>query len=122
MYNCKNISEKKCNQILNDECSNDNCTNNKYFETACNDINSNNHFNCNCSCGFDENDSVFPQNPMLGQSYVPFQQINKTFIPEVGLKMGTIFPELVNPYKPFQSVEENEYIKCKNTIGEGCNR
>ena len=26
---------------------------------------------CGCGCGFDEEDSVFPENPMLAQSYVP---------------------------------------------------
>jgi len=75
-----------------------------------------------CDCGFDEEDSVFPMNPMLGQSYVPWQTMDKTFTPEVGLKKGTIFPELVNPYVPCQSIEENAYIAANNKIGEGCNK
>ena len=37
--------------------------------------------------------------------------MDKTFTPCVGLKMGTIFPELVSPYSPCQSVEENAFIK-----------
>ena len=37
---------------------------------------------------------------MLAQSYVPWQTMDKTFKPCVGLKMGTIFPELVSPYVP----------------------
>ena len=75
-----------------------------------------------CGCGFEQARSVFPENPMFGQSYVPIQTMNKTFTPSVGLKMGTIFPELVNPYKPDQSVEEIAFIKAMNTIKEGCNK
>ena len=76
-----------------------------------------------CSCGFEEGDlAVLPENPMLAQSYVPYQQMDKTFKPCAGLKMGTIFPELVSPYMPGQSMEEINFIKCKNSIGEGCNR
>ena len=79
--------------------------------------------NCNsCDCGFDDDDNKFPSNPMYGQSYVPLQTLNKVFTPEVGLKMGTIFPELVSPYRPNQSIEEIEWIRANNTIGEGCNR
>lgn len=75
-----------------------------------------------CNCGFDDEDNRFPSNPMYGQSYVPLQRMNEVFTPEVGLKMGTIFPELVSPYMPNQSIEEIEYIRATNTIGEGCNR
>jgi hypothetical protein len=73
-----------------------------------------------CSCGFDEY-SVFPQNWMYGHSYVPHQRMNKVYTPEIGLKMGTIFPELVSPYCPNQSLEVINYLKNSNTIGEGCN-
>lgn len=76
-----------------------------------------------CECGFDmDQESVFPDNPMFGQSYVPIQRMKKVFTPEVGLKMGTIFPELVSPYMPCQSIREIEFIKSRNEIGEGCNR
>ena len=75
-----------------------------------------------CECGFDEEDKMFPENPMLAQSYVPWQMMDKTFTPCVGLKMGTIFPELVSPYMPGQSMEEIEYIKRTNKIKEGCNK
>lgn len=76
----------------------------------------------NCGCGFDEQPSPFPSNPMLAQSYVPIQEMNQTFTPQCGLKMGTIFPELVSPYMPCQSMLENEYLKARNEIGEGCNQ
>lgn len=75
-----------------------------------------------CECGFDEEDRLFPENPMFAQSYVPWQTMDKTFTPCVGLKMGTIFPELVSPYMPGQSMEEIEFIKRMNSIGKGCNK
>lgn len=74
-----------------------------------------------CQCGFDEETNVFPSNPMLAQSYVPIQYMDKTFTPCCGLKMGTIFPELVSPYYPGQSMDEINYLKASNEIGEGCN-
>ena len=76
----------------------------------------------NCGCGFDEEESVFPSNPMLAQSYVPIQQMDKTFTPCCGLKMGTIFPELVSPYTPGQSMAEIDYLRNANEIGEGSNQ
>ena len=75
-----------------------------------------------CECGFDDEEmDVFPKNPMLAQSYVPIQYIEKTFKPCVGLDKGTIFPELVSPYEPGDSMRDIEYIKNTNNIGEGCN-
>ena len=70
----------------------------------------------------DEDYSGFPEYPMYAQSYVPIQVMNKVFKPEIGLKKGTIFPELVSPYCPNQSIEEIEFIKMTNKIGEGCNK
>ena len=99
------LMEKACNNVMPiSECCNDN-----------ND-------NCGCGCGFDEEGSVFPENPMLAQSYVPWQTMDKTFKPCIGLKMSTIFPELVSQYVPCQSMEEIEYIRRTNEIGEGCNK
>ena len=54
---------------------------------------------------------------MLAQSYVPWQTIEKTFSPADGLKMGTIFPELVSPYMPCDSIKEIEYLKNERTNG-----
>ena len=48
--------------------------------------------------------------------------MDRTFKPAVGLKMGTIFPELVSPYVPCQSMEEINYIAMTNEIGKGCNK
>lgn len=120
------------------------CCQNKYnpeiIESLCNDVGTtadyaqdpvnscscgcNNMMNNNsCGCGFDEEpvSNMFPSNPMLGQSYVPLQEMDRTFTPCCGLKMGTIFPELVSPYMPGQSMAENDYLRRTNEIGEGCN-
>lgn len=83
--------------------------------------NNNEYVDC-CECGFDEEYNVFPENPMLAQSYVPYQYMDKIFKPCVGLKMGTIYPELVSPYMPCQDMREMEYIEATNTIKEGCNK
>ena len=91
------------------------------LEDKCSNVSSVDTFDMNCDCGFDE-DNRFPMNPMYAQSYVPIQTMKNVFTPEVGLKMGTIFPELVSPYVPNQSIEEIEYIKATNNVGEGCNR
>ncbi len=106
-------------------------SNNKVLEDVCADYTNEMHTNCNCDdcmakkescqCGFDEEYNVFPSNPMLAQSYVPIQTMNKTFTPCCGLKNGTIFPELVSPYEPCQSMQFINYLKNRNNIGEGCN-
>jgi len=108
-----NYQEDSCeleNEIIETSCLNANspCTNNEYVDC--------------CECGFDEEYNVFPENPMLAQSYVPYQYMDKTFKPCVGLKMGTIFPELVSPYNPCQDMREMDYIAATNKIKEGCNK
>lgn len=112
-------------------CHCNNCLNNtmpEVLEDICEDVQE--ECMCNpklskdeCSCGFDETveDLGLPLNPILAQAYVPIQRMDKTFIPSVGLKMGTIFPELVRPYMPNQSMRIRELIESQNVIGEGCN-
>jgi len=95
---------------------------NDIIEDKCNNVISYENDGNACDCGFDEEYDVFPENPMLAQSYVPYQYMDKTFKPCVGLKMGTIFPELVSPYVPCQSMEEIQYLKATNVIGKGCNK
>ena len=92
------------------------------MEKQCDNVASFEDMTDDCACGFDEERDVFPENPMLAQSYVPYQYMDKTFKTCIGLKMGTIFPELVSPYMPGQSMEEIEYIKMTNKIGKGCNK
>ena len=75
-----------------------------------------------CECGFDDYyENGLPSDPMLAQSYVPLQTLNKTFKPSVALRKGTIFPELVSPYEPCQSLDEIAFIKANNEIKGGCN-
>ena len=107
---------KKC-------CYMNDCSNYKdeMIEKKCNNVISNCNCNNNCDCGFDEEDTGFPSNPMYAQSYVPVQQMEEVFKPEIGLKMGTIYPELVSPYMPGQSMAEIAYLESSNEIGEGCN-
>ena len=114
---------KRCYCMNNDAST----SNNNLLEDKCNNVCSYNYEECDdneCGCGFDEEYEmgVFPENPMLAQSYVPWQYMDKTFKPCVGLKMGTIFPELVSPYMPCQSMRTNEFIEARNKIGEGCNK
>ena len=93
------------------------------LEDICDDVLSISDYTLDdCACGFDEDQSLFPSNPMFGQSYVPNQVLNTTFMPEVALKVGTLFPELVSPYMPGQSMAEIDYLRKTNTIKEGCNR
>lgn len=99
------------------KCQNNHCCNSKNTDTIT-EINDSNKCDEKCKCGFESDPTVFPENYMYGQSYVPIQYLDKVFKPEVGLKMGTIFPELVSPYSPGQSMEENEYIRNK-TRNEG---
>ena len=107
-YSCMNNQNELCEkENLESACQNEYCKCDEYDNY--------------CECGFDEDQSVFPENPMLGQSYVPIQHMDKTFKPNIGLKMGTIYPELVSPYYPGQSMKEIAYLEATNNIGEGCN-
>ena len=114
---------RRCS-CMNNNYDNDNSCNsqNDMMEQQCSNVVSYEDYTDSCGCGFDEDKSVFPEDPMLAQSYVPIQYMDKTFKPSVGLKMGTIFPELVSPYVPCQSMEEIEYLKNSNEIGKGCNK
>ena len=107
------FKNSNCHDMHYDECD---------IETKCDNLVT--YYNMEsdgCDCGFDEGFSPFPTNPMYGQSYVPIQIMGRTFTPSAGLKHGTIFPELVSPYCPNQSIEEIDFIKMTNKIGEGCN-
>lgn len=105
----------------NCNCSNmPNCENNMIDPISADFRRETNIDSSSCMCGFEE-DSLFPTNPMFGQSYVPWQTMDKTYRPCVGLRKGTIFPELVSPYVPCQSIEEINFIRATNKIKEGCN-
>ena len=113
---------KKC-YCMNNNYKNNSCELQKdMIEEKCSNVSSYEDNVNSCECGFDEEYGVFPENPSLAQSYVPFQYMDRTFKPNIGLKMGTIFPELVSPYVPCQSMEEINFIRKTNTIGKGCNK
>lgn len=123
------MNSYRCRQYRNDSLENDiipvqineESNINSEIRQSCN-INNNQNPNSNFSCGFDmDSNSVFPNDPMYGQSYVPIQQMGKVFNPETGLKMGTIYPELVSPYSPCQSIRTIEFLKNSNDFREGVN-
>lgn len=53
----------------------------------------------------------FPENYLYGHAYTPVQTLNNTFVPEVGLENGTIFPELVSPYSSGQSIDFVNFLR-----------
>ena len=117
---------RRCRRCFCMNNNNPHCINQNMLEKACNNAYypcTNMNFNETCNCGFDDNDEkdVFPENPMLAQSYVPIQYMDKTFKPCIGLDNGTIFPELISPYCPGDSMKQIEYLRRTNSIGEGCN-
>lgn len=113
---------KKC-YCMNNRYKNSSCElQNDMIEEKCSNVSSYEDNVNSCECGFDEEYGVFPENPSLAQSYVPFQYMDRTFKPNIGLKMGTIFPELVSPYVPCQDMEEQRWIESTNEIGKGCNK
>lgn len=57
------------------------------------------------------NRNLFPVNVMYGHAYVPNQTMNRTFYPEDALSCGTIFPELVSPYIPGQSMKVIQVLR-----------
>ena len=121
----RNIRRRYC--YLNNNYSNlnsNNCIKPDVIEDACKNVENVQNYNENCSCGFDDDNfsNVFPENPVLAQSYVPIQTMEQTFKPCIGLKNGTIFPELVSPYSPGDSMKEIKYLEATNAIGEGCNK
>ena len=117
---------RRCKRCFCMNNCNPHCLNQNMLENTCD----NKSFNCNlinynenCNCGFDDDEEkdVFPKNPMLAQSYVPIQYMDKSFKPCVGLSNGTIFPELVSHYCPGDSMKQIEFLRKTNSIGEGCN-
>ena len=60
---------------------------------------------------YNNSNNLFPNRIMFGHAYTPNQIINRVFVPEEGLKNGTIFPELVSPYEPCDSMDEIRYLR-----------
>ena len=79
---------------------------------------------CNCNedkCRNCKMPDVMPEEPVLANSYVPYQYINETLCPMESLANGTTFPELVRPYMQNQSQCVIQYLKQTETCEEGCN-
>lgn len=113
---------RRCNRFHHCHCCNNANYEKEMLETKCENVVNYEDETDDCACGFDTDNNPFPEYPMYAQSYVPVQTLDTVFKPKVGLKHGTIFPELVSPYRPGQSMEEIEYIRETNKIKEGCNR
>ncbi len=93
------------------------------YDNSCGLVNNmDDEYMSECACGYNEPYSVFPNDPMIAESYVPNQKLNKVYKSCIGLEKGTIFPELVNFYSPCEDMEIIAYLKSTNKIGEGCNQ
>ena len=104
-------------------CNNDNDENdNSIYDNSCGNYSNEEYMSDDCACGYSEPYDVFPSSPMLAESYVPTQQLNNVFKNCIGLKNGTMYPELVSEYCPGQSMEEIAYLRNTNKIKEGCNQ
>ena len=91
-----------------------NCNSNNYNSrnnTTCRCRNNSNNCGCNMYENVTSQNNVFPENYLYGHSYTPNQCMNRTFTPEVGLENGTIFPELVSPYYPGQSIDFIDFLR-----------
>lgn len=119
--NCRrqNCSMNSCNMCNNN--SNCNCMNHNENHSNCNCMNHNdNNYNCRCANNNEyTNSNPFPCNYLYGHAYTPNQTINELFDPQTGLDNGSMFPELVSPYYPGQSMEFIEYLKTTGRNG-GC--
>ena len=81
----------------------------------CGCSNMNNYKSLNYNYMYSNNNNVnnnpFPNNYLYGHAYTPNQRLNKTFTPEIGLENGSLFPELVSPYMPGQSIDFINYLR-----------
>ena len=90
---------RRCRKCFCMNNNNPHCVNQNMLEKACENKSCScniSNYNENCNCGFDDDEetNVFPDNPMLAQSYVPIQYMDETFKPCVGLENGTNKPLL----------------------------
>lgn len=121
MRNCN--CRRCCNQYSNCRCQNRNLD---YFNmysrnnSNCGCMNHNdNHSHCCMNNNDNNNSNAFPCNYLYGHAYTPNQTLNELFDPQTGLDNGSMYPELVSPYYPGQSIEFIEYLKTTGRNG-GC--
>ena len=114
MRNCN--CRRRYNQNFNNNCGCRNRNNMNYF----NMYNQNNSNCCYMNANTNNNCSnPFPDNFLYGHAYTPTQNLRDTFDPQTGLDNGSMFPELVSPYYPGQSMDFIEYLKTTGRNG-GC--
>ena len=68
-------------------------------------------------CNNEYESTGLPNNLRYGNAYVPVQVLRNVYSPQEGLMYGTMFPELVYPYYPNQSLTEVNYLKNYNERG-----
>ena len=95
----------------NCRCNSRNRTCNSNCQYRNNNYNNSNTNNCNSCMNNNFRTNAFPENYLYGYAYTPNHCMNKTFCPEEGLHQGSIFPELVSPYSPGQSIDFIEYLR-----------
>ncbi len=98
---------RRCNCKCNSCSMNCNTQNNYRNNCNCRNHNYNMYHQNNVS----QNNNVFPENYLYGYAYTPIQYMNRTLTPEAGLENGSLFPELVSPYTPGQSIDFIEYLR-----------
>lgn len=98
------------------------CNNNDFNNNYTNTVSSRNYNSYSNELGNGYSSSTYNAgNTRYGYAYVPTQTFNNVFSPAQGLANGTMFPELVSPYCPNQSLEVMNYLKYHNN-GGGCCR
>ena len=107
-YNCRcqNQPRCRCQRANTNSCSL--CSRN--VSQTCPYMNSNNSSNTS---------NPFPSNYLYGHAYTPNQRMNELFDPQTGLSCGSMYPELVSPYSPGDSMAFIEYLKTTDRNG-GC--
>jgi hypothetical protein len=95
---------------------------NRYNNGNFNNFSNSNYNSYNNEFGGGFNSSNYnATNMRYGYAYVPNQAFNNVFTPAQGLANGTMFPELVSPYFPNQSMETMNYLRYNSNNG-GCYR
>lgn len=87
-----------------------NCNRNRSCQNSNTNTNSINFYS-DPNGSFGMRNSPFPTNYLYGYAYTPNQVMDRTFEPSIGLRNGTIFPELVSPYYPGQSIDFINFLR-----------
>lgn len=90
------MCRSSCSNNNDCRCRSNNCQSNTGYTNSCNST----VYNTN---GF--------ESYSYANAYVPNQVLGTPFSPMQGLQNGTMFPELVRPYYPGQSLEEMNYLR-----------